>query len=459
MAAWVIHIIFAVVSVVMCICAKSGYHADFCQTLAWCYIAQNVLYFLTNGRKSFVSFELFFAIAFFFVNFAYPLFYYPERENWSFFHRPWDRTLIDRAVSIAYMGYTFYMLGLTKWLKMSRPEPVTVGFRVSQDQYLLFFFLTVLTYVLYVLSGGWAAMNAVYGGGGNIRTVGVYSYFYVIFTLAIYLMAIFVYHIPRAHWWFYLLTMGTCMVLILATGSRTVVLGVGLVLLVGWNNNVRRFRLWEIFVLVLVGVVGMWVIMKTRSSHLGNIVNVVNKMDKEHLVDIFADLTINGINLFALVGYGMHHANDWFNGMLIDLATPVPGMAKYIVEWTGRPYETLCAQEMTTYIFEGPDCGWGMGCNMIGDAFRMAKYGGVAVSMFFVGLAVKESYYRGHSNIYWYLVHYLLVSYAVFYSRAPILFPPRVLCWSLLLLWAVRSTTTFDWSSLFRKPEKKEVAA
>ena len=175
-------------------------------------------------------------------------------------------------------------------------------------------------------------------------------------------------------------------------------------------------------------------------------------------MDIFADLTVNGVNLYILVDYGMKHTADWFNGMLIDMATPIPGMAKYIVAWTGRPYETLCAQEMTTYLMEGEGCGWGMGCNMIGDAFRAGKYTGVALSMFLVGHFVKESYYRSRTNIYWYTVYYLLVSYAVFYVRGPILFPPRVLCWTLLLLWGVRSLTTFDWNKILelKQPDSSD---
>ena len=145
----------------------------------------------------------------------------------------------------------------------------------------------------------------------------------------------------------------------------------------------------------------------------------------------------------------MKHTADWFNGMLIDLATPIPGMAKYIVAWTGKPYELLSAQELSTYLELGKDSSWGIGCNMIGDAFRAGKYIGVSLSMFLIGTAVKESYYRSSTNIYWYTIYYLLVSYAVFYARAPILFPPRVLCWTLLLLWGVRSLTTFDWNKLF----------
>ena len=447
MIAWFIHIAFAIVSIVFCAIAPRGFDPQLCQTIAACYCVQTVLYFLFNGRKNFVGFEFFFCIAFFFVNFAYPLFYYPERENWMFFWHPWNRDIITRATAIAYMGYTFFMLGLTRWLKMDRKEPEKVEFSISMNQYLILFLMTVGSYALYVVLGGWSAMRAVYGGGGSLRDVGIYSYIYVIFTLCIYLMAIFVYHIQKAQWWFYLLTMGVCILLILATGSRSVVLAVGLILLVGWNNNVRRFKFWEILTVTLIGVVGLWLIMRTRQEDNAGIMAVIHDMEPSEIVDIFADLTVNGMNLYVLVDYGMHHAAEWFNGMLIDLATPLPGMAKHIVEWTERPYETLSAQEMSTYLMIGPESSWGMGCNMIGDAFRAGKYIGVALSMFLIGTFVKESYYLSRTNIYWYTVYYLLVSYAVFYARGPILFPPRVLCWTLLLLWGIRSLTTFDWKN------------
>ena len=454
MTAWFIHIAFAITGIVFCAIAPAGYDASLCNTIAACYCVQTILYFLFNGRKNFVNFEFFFCIAFFFVNFAYPLFYYPEQENWMFFWHPWNRAVITRATAIAYLGYTFFMLGLTNWLKMDRKEPAKVEFSVSMNQYLILFLITVASFVLYVALGGWSAMRAVYSGQGSLRDVGLYSYIYVIFTLCIYLMAILVYHIHKAQWWFYLLTIGVCIVLILASGSRAVVLAVGLILVVGWNNNVRPFKVWEILVVTVAGVMGLWLIMQTRAEH-GDMMAVLRQLRPAEIVDIFEDLTINGLNLYILVDYGMTHAADWFNGMLIDLATPVPGMAKHIVAWTGKPYEMLSAQEMSTYLMMGPDSDHGLGCNMIGDAFRAGKYIGVALAMFLIGTFVKESYYRGRTSIYWYTVYYLLVSYAVFYARGPILFPLRVLCWTLLLLWGIRSLTTFDWNKLFASKQNE----
>ena len=137
-------------------------------------------------------------------------------------------------------------------------------------------------FALYVYLGGWAAMRAVYNGGGSLREVGLYSYVYVIFTLCIYLMAIFVFHLRQAQWWFYLLTMGVCILLILATGSRSVVLAVGLILIVGWNNNVRRFKVWEILTVTLLGVFGLWLIMQTRLEDNSSMMAVIRSMKRRN---------------------------------------------------------------------------------------------------------------------------------------------------------------------------------
>ena len=96
MIAWFIHIAFAIAAMVFCAIAPNGYDQPLFYTIAACYCVQTILFFLTNGRKNFVGFAFFFCIAFFFVNFAYPLFYYPEQENWMFYWHTWNRGIITR---------------------------------------------------------------------------------------------------------------------------------------------------------------------------------------------------------------------------------------------------------------------------------------------------------------------------------------------------------------------------
>ena len=433
----IINILCAIAAIVFCVIAPNGYNAMFIQLVVGTFLVQNILYLVFNGRQNKLGFEFFFFVAFFFVNFAYPIFYFETDPKYGFFWMPWNKLVISRATAIAYLGYAFYMLGLTRWFNMKREEPIQLPTNLSMNQYLCFFILMIVSFLGYMVLGGWQAMKDVYGGGGNIKDVGIYSYFNVIFTLAAYLVAMFVFRIPRAKWWFYLLVIGACLSLVLSTGSRSMSLAIILILLVGWNNNVRKFKWWEITGVTLLGVIVLFLIVELRGSDDWR--SALAHLQIKRLPDIFFDLIINGRNLYVLVDYGEHHALTHFHGMLIDLATPIPGMAKYIVRWTNEPYELLCAQDLTTYLYMGANAHWGLGCNMIGDAFRSFGYVGVAVAMFVLGLAVKESYYAAAHNIYAYTIYYLLVSYSVFYTRAPMLFPPRILTWTLLIVLVVNT--------------------
>jgi hypothetical protein len=95
--------------------------------------------------------------------------------------------------------------------------------------------------------------------------------------------------------------------------------------------------------------------------------------------------------------------------------------------------------DLPSYLFLGPNATWGTGTNMIGEAYRSFGLIGTGVSMFLIGLWVKESYYRAKDSAYWYLMYFLLVGHALIYPRAPLLFDPRLVTWSLLLLFAIRT--------------------
>ena len=79
---------------------------------------------------------------------------------------------------------------------------------------------------------------------------------------------------------------------------------------------------------------------------------------------------------------------------------------------------------------------------MIGEAYRSFGAVGTAIAMFLIGLWVKESFYRAKDSVYWYLMSFLLVGHALIYPRAPLLFDPRLVTWSLLLLAIVMTITT-----------------
>ena len=444
MLTYLLNIAFAIVATVLYIKAPWTYSYDYCVVLMTCFIAQNVLFFATNKRKNWLGFEFFFAISFFLVNFVYPVFYAPtERIYWSFFSFSFNDNYVTRATALAYFGYAWYMLGVTRILQLNREEPSEPTFSITINQYIWFFAITMVAWILFVVTGGLTALQSVYSGQGDLRAVGTFSYFNNIFTIGCYLMAIFIFRLPKQKWWFYLLVIIAFMLILLSTGSRQLTIALALILITGFSMYAYHLKWWQVGILIAGGSIALFLVMALRHEGLdvGAWQAKLAHTKLENFWDIYEDLIVNDVNLFALFGFAQTHELTWFQGMLLDISSPIPGLAGHIIATADVPPEMLHGGDLPTYLLVGPNSVGGTGTNMVGEAYRSFGAVGTAIAMFLIGLWVKESYYRAKDNVYWYLMYFLLVGHALIYPRAPLLFDPRLVTWSLLLLWIVNSIT------------------
>ena len=465
MLTYLLNIAFAIAATVLYIKAPWTYSYDYCVALMVCFIVQNVLFFATNKRKHWLGFEFFFALSFFLVNFVYPVFYAPtERIYWSFFSFSFNDNFVTRATALAYFGYAWYMLGATRILQLKREEPDEPTFTISMRQYLWFFGITMVAWVLFVATGGLAALQSVYAEGSNLRDVGIYSYFNNIFTIGCYFLAIFIFRLPKQKWWFYLAVIASFMLILLSTGSRQLAVGLALILVVGFSMYVYHLKWWHVLGLVAGGSIVLFLVMTLRKECLDRGAWQAKRVHikLEASWDIYADLIVNDVNLFRLFGWAQENDLTWFTGMSLDLSSPVPGLAGYIIEHSDLPPQMLHGGDLPSYLILGPDATWGTGTNMIGEAYRSFGAVGTAIAMFLIGLWVKESYYRAKNNVYWYLMYFLLVGHALIYPRAPLLFDPRLVTWSLLLLLIVKTITNHqeqivNWLNRIGKRKEEKV--
>lgn len=444
MLTYLINMLFAIVATVLYIRAPWVYNYDYSVLLMSVFLLHNVLYFATNKRKHWLGFEFFFALSFFLVNFIYPVFYAPtERIYWSFFSFEFNDDYVTRATALAYFGYAWYLLGATRILQLRREEPSEPTFTISMRQYIWFFGITMVAWVLFVITGGLTALQNVYSSGGDLRAVGVFSYFNNIFTIGCYLMAIFLFRLPKQKWWFYLLVLASFMLILLSTGSRQLALGLGLVLVVGFSMYVYHLKWWQVTLVLAGGSALLFLVMQLRHEGFdpGAWQAKLAHMQLDQFWDIYEDLIVNDYSLFRLFGWAQENDPTWFHGMLLDISSPIPGLANIIITHSEVPHEMLHGGDLPTYLVLGPDSAWGIGTNMVGEAYRSFGIVGTAIAMFLIGVWVKESYYRAKDNMYWYAMYFLLVGHAVIYPRAPLLFDPRLVTWSLLLLYVVMQIT------------------
>ena len=445
MLTYLLNIAFAIVATVLYIKAPWTYSYDYCVTLMTLFIAQNVLFFATDKRQHWLGFEFFFAISFFLVNFVYPVFYapYEDRIYWSFFSYSFNDDYVTRSTALAYFGYAWYMLGATRLLQLQREEPAHPTFSVSMRQYIWFFGITIVAWLLFVATGGLAALQSVYAEGSNLRDVGIYSYFNNIFTIGCYFMAIFLFRLPKQKWWFYLLVILYFMLILLSTGSRQLAVGLALILVTGFSLYVYHLKWWQVLLLIAGGTTVLFLVMTLRTEGLdfGAWQQKLAQTKLDNFWDIFEDLIVNDVNLFRLCGWAQENDLTWFQGMTLDITSPIPGLGSHIIANSDVPPQMLHGGDLPSYLFLGPDATWGTGTNMVGEAYRSFGAVGTAVAMFLIGLWIKESYYRANNSIYWYLMYFLLVGHALIYPRAPLLFDPRLVIWSLLLLSIVEGIT------------------
>lgn len=443
---------FVLISVVMYYFTPEGYNYSFCLGIMTLYLLQNSCWLILNRDKRKLRFELLFMISFFFVNLVYPVFYAPIYPSWSFFAMEFNRHVINQATALAYMAYAFYMLGICDRPWQSRPEPTQPTFRVRPAYMIFLGAIAVACFALFVISGGYQALGNVYSGGGNLKEVGVFSYFSILYTIAALLMATFLFQTKGIWRWGGLGVLGVFMLALLTTGSRQFSLSIVLILIVGFSLHVYRLKGWQVILLLIGGAVMLNVIMLVRTCGL-DFDSWQDKIDSVHSVsqlDIFEDLTINSINLYVLVDWGNTHDLSWLHGFLIDLASPIPKLGSWIVQHYNEPSEWLNGGDLPSYILLGGCAGWGTGTNMVGELFRSFGAIGTCCFMFGLGLLLREAYYRANTSAYWYAFYMLMVGHAVIYSRGPFLYDPRTIVWGLALLWLIIHSVE-RYYSVFRK--------
>lgn len=459
MILWLTNICFALLAIGAYYLAPEGYCHNFCIGIVFLYLMQNILWFCFNKRTNWLGFEFFFMISFFCVNFIYPIIYAPTYAHWSFFAMDFNRHVINQATAMAYLAYTFYMIGITPSPWNKREEPL-----VKQDDRLIhwvrmLFIIAVVSFALFVIAGGYKALAGVYSGGNDLRDVGVFSYFNNIFSISALLLATFVFRVERKKRWGYILFLIICIMVLLSTGSRQLSISIVLILMTCYSMYVYHLKGWQVACILFIGAGALFLIMVLRKAGL-NVEDWNNKLSAYQYIsvfDVFEDLTINAINLYVLVDWGNLHDLTWLHGMLIDLASPIPKLGTWLIDYMNEASELLHGGDLPSYILLGRDAHWGTGTNMVGEAYRSFGLIGMCIVMWGIGCIIRIAYYKSGENIYWNFFYWLMVGHAVIYPRAPLLYDPRTIVWGLIILAGVR--ISIGYLLQLREKYRKEATA
>ena len=454
----VLNIFFCLLAGLLVYAAPNTYDYGFCVLLLVLFLLNVIYYFVSKQTVSgnVANFDFFFIFSYGMTNFIYPVFYKPNNPNYTVFELPFNDNVISKSTAIAYLGFTFFVLGICNYRKLKIKKAKTNNkplFKINSLFIKSIFLVAILSFIGYVATGGLTVIQKVYssGDGGKLTEVGVYSYFNNVFVICANLLAIFVFLIKdkmtKIMAFAFIIICGLIM---LTTGSRTLILGLGLILIVSYGTFVRRITMPVMTLFILIGSFFMTIIQTSRSQEFSSkswSSSASKNVEIESPFDIFNDLIINNRNLYVLVDFADEHQNVFFLSAISDLTSPLPGLFRYVSDSMNVPKELISGGDLPTFIEFGSNSDWGLGTNLVGETYVGYSYFGVCIILFLWGLAVRKSYEASGNSIYAFVVYFLLVSHAIFFSRAFYLYQPRTLVWSLLLVFILLKIT----NALYRK--------
>ncbi len=454
----VLNIFFCLLAGLLVYAAPNTYDYGFCVLVLVLFLLNVIYYFVSKQTVSgnVANFDFFFIFSYGMTNFIYPVFYKPNNPNYTVFELPFNDNVISKSTAIAYLGFTFFVLGICNYRKLKIKKAKTNNkplFKINSLFIKSIFLVAILSFIGYVATGGLTVIQKVYssGDGGKLTEVGVYSYFNNVFVICANLLAIFVFLIKdkmtKIMAFAFIIICGLIM---LTTGSRTLILGLGLILIVSYGTFVRRITMPVMTLFILIGSFFMTIIQTSRSQEFSSkswSSSASKNVEIESPFDIFNDLIINNRNLYVLVDFADEHQNVFFLSAISDLTSPLPGLFRYVSDSMNVPKELISGGDLPTFLELGPNSDWGLGTNLVGETYVGYSYFGVCIILFLWGFAVRKSYDASENNIYAFVIYFLLVSHAIFFPRAFYLYQPRTVVWSLLLVFILLKIT----NALYRK--------
>lgn len=436
-----LNILFCAISLLLFYFSPNVYSYLYCLLILILFILFNVSLFSFGVRKEGISFEFIFMISFFMTNFVYPIFYFPDNPTISLFGYGFNYNIITKSTALALVAYSFYILGVSPYNKKYSVYK-EYDFQIGNTNVILLLFICGFSFLSFVIFGGLKNLINVYSGeGGRLTTVGSYSYFFNLFEISCLLLSIFVFKIknnPMLKVVTLVFLMFT-LLLLLSTGSRAIAIGNVLILLISYSKNVKKIPLVVASFWAILGANILYFIMLVRSfgveenNSLTNAYGVFSSTGS--YFDPFLDLIINNRNLYVLTDFVDDFGYVYFINNIYNLISFLPFNSK-IIDILNIP-AFLQQGNFPTYLEFGDNAGFGLGTNMVGEAYLSFGVFGVFVAFFGLGWFVKYIKNRSYNNIYYYVLFFSLLSMAVMLPRTASLPNSRYFIWPLILIFLI----------------------
>jgi hypothetical protein len=365
---------------------------------------------------------------------------------------------VNSAISLA--GACFHLLlmgyccGLRKFIRRPGRSRVSVN---PEDLSLVCAAMPILSIVtlgLFLVNVGREYLQGAYAGSAN--WTGISKYLFLLFTLVYYLTLGF--EIYRAKiqrkdcsflsylWHFNKLTLLLTFFFVgfnVYTGDRGPILSTGLILLAGYDFHVRRVGMMFLAVLMFTGGASLYFIGRYRTRDASMSLEERIEKGKAGMEDVkWYEVTgelASSARTLVLAEEVLPEIYPFFNGRIqLGHIVGIIPFSRGVLYRMGFVVGATSSNFFTTILL-GPGSTIGVGSSLVADIF--VDFGATGCVIIVTCFGYFLGYLEGRSfstrNIYWVMLHLLVLSESVYWSRGTLLGPMNEIIWSLGLLYFI----------------------
>lgn len=414
------------ISCVLYAVAPEEYSYTFSLVCLAVYLLSSYLLLKNNCNDSFLKFETFFLVAFFFTNIVYSAFYYPINPYFFLFNLPFNENYINKGLALSVMASSFFCIGV---LDNNRIQKECEKRNLFIPRGILYVLL--LIFIFYQLT---LVQKNVYTSeftSSNINALLIFMIYYAVFALFYQYRGRSLRYVlsARDNIVFFLLLF-VYIGLFLIIGYRTVPLSMLLLMLFFYDEFIHKIKLRTVLTLVVVGGALMMAVSVFRAR--GDF-----QYEGNSVLDLGLDLTINNRSLYVLMEHADKTGLTYGRSMLLSIFSAIPFGQSILLAITGWDVNTLgSARLVTSLYFDNEGRGeeiYGLGTNMIGDIYVSFGVIGVIVFMYLLGRLLKSLWHRKlNGELLGYFFYAMIFIEAIYITRAAYFEWLRNITWGMI---------------------------
>ncbi|EHQ43993.1 MULTISPECIES: O-antigen polysaccharide polymerase Wzy [Myroides] len=384
----------------------------------------------TVGRN-YISFLLFFGISFFLVNFFYPVLIYPVNKDYFLvFERfTFNENVISKSTALAFLAFTFFMLGNKKALIRNRRKVNSSAYDLNLG------IVNAICPILFLLSIA-SFLGLFFLAFDKILTRSTDAFFniepfFLVFVQCCMNILIIVSFVCKKRWFWFIIPL-LYVLLFLYVGDRGPAIQTVLVFLFSYNYFRKIITLKQTSILFIGGLCLLTVVSSIRGRDGAKDISAVSF---DSYYDLVMDLVVNNRNLYAGYEYVDKFGINYGKSSVVFIFAPIPLLPSYITKevFDVKPNDISTASILT----KDANAGWGLGTNLISDLYMQFHTLGVCVFMYLLGYVVKFYELKVKSNFTSLIVYFTISSFSIYMARSSLFDSFRFVIWSLLIFYFV----------------------